>query len=224
MKKILAVAALAALPCLALVALVAPRAPDVDDVVFEGGRVVDGTGAPWFVGDVAVRNGWIVAVGPLGKRAAKRRIDARGLVVAPGFIDLLGQSEYNVLVDGRAASKVTQGITTEVTGEGVSIAPLNQRLIDEERDTYTKYGVWPDWRTLDGYFKTLEKRGTAINLATFIGSGGLRSYVVGDQNRGATSTEIASMQALLEQGMREGALGISSSLQYIPNKIGRAHV
>src|SRR5213080_2529903 len=163
MKKILAVAVLAALPCLALVALVAPRAPDVDDVVFEGGRVVDGTGAPWFVGDVAVRNGRIVAVGPLGKRAAKRRIDARGLVVAPGFIDLLGQSEYNVLVDGRAASKVTQGITTEVTGEGVSIAPLNQRLIDEERDTYTKYGVWPDWRTLDGYFKTLEKRGTAIN-------------------------------------------------------------
>ncbi|PYQ68031.1 MAG: dihydroorotase [Acidobacteria bacterium] len=214
MKKILAVAALAALPSLALVA---PRAPDVDDVVFEGGRVVDGTGAPWFVGDVAVRNGRIVAVGPLGKRAAKRRIDARGLVVAPGFIDLLGQSEYNVLVDGRAASKVTQGITTEVTGEGVSIAPLNQRLIDEERDTYTKYGVWPDWRTLDGYFKTLEKRGTAINLATFIGSGGLRSYVVGEQNRGATSTEIASMQALLEQAMREGALGISSSLQYIPN-------
>jgi len=214
MKKILAVAALAALPSLALVA---PRAPDVDDVVFEGGRVVDGTGAPWFVGDVAVRNGRIVTVGPLGKRAAKRRIDARGLVVAPGFIDLLGQSEYNVLVDGRAASKVTQGITTEVTGEGVSIAPLNQRLIDEERDTYTKYGVWPDWRTLDGYFKTLEKRGTAINLATFIGSGGLRSYVVGEQNRGATSTEIASMQALLEQAMREGALGISSSLQYIPN-------
>src|SRR5438874_1927622 len=111
MKKILAVAALAALPSLALVA---PRAPDVDDVVFEGGRVVDGTGAPWFVGDVAVRNGRIVAVGPLGKRAAKRRIDARGLVVAPGFIDLLGQSEYNVLVDGRAASKVTQGISSSL--------------------------------------------------------------------------------------------------------------
>ena len=100
MKKIFAVAALAALPALALVA---PRAPDVDDLVFEGGRVVDGTGAPWFIGDVAVRGGRIVAVGPLGKRAAKRRIDARGLVVAPGFIDLLGQSEYNVLVDGRAA-------------------------------------------------------------------------------------------------------------------------
>src|SRR5437660_11874033 len=133
------------------------------------------------------------------------------------FIDLLGQSESSVHVDGRGVSNVAQGITTEETCEGVSLAPLHQRLIDEERDTYTKYGVWPDWRTLDGYFKTLEKRGTAINLATFIGSGGLRSYVIGSQNRGATSTEIASMQALLEQAMREGALGISSSPQYIPN-------
>jgi N-acyl-D-amino-acid deacylase len=214
MKKLLALGALLALPSLMLVR---PRAAAVDDLVFEGGRVVDGTGAPWFVADVAVRDGRIVAIGPLGKRPAKRRIDARGLVVAPGFIDLLGQSEYNVLVDGRAASKVTQGITTEVTGEGVSIAPLNQGLIDEERDTYTKYGVWPDWRTLDGYFKTLERRGTAINLGTFIGSGGLRSYVIGKEKRAATSTEIASMQSLLEQAMREGALGVSSSLQYIPN-------
>jgi len=214
MKKLLALAALMALPS---VALVAPRAAAIDDLVLEGGRVVDGTGAPWFAADVAVRDGKIVAIGRLAKRPAKRRIDARGLVVAPGFIDLLGQSEYNVLVDGRAASKVTQGITTEVTGEGVSIAPLNQRLIDEERDTYEKYGVRPDWRTLDGYFKTLERRGTAINLGTFIGSGGLRSYVVGNEKRAATSTEIAAMQSLLEQGMREGALGVSSSLQYVPN-------
>ena len=214
MKKLLALGALLALPS---VALVAPRAATIDDLVFEGGRVVDGTGAPWFVADVAVRDGKIVAIGRLGRRPAKRRIDARGLVVAPGFIDLLGQSEYNVLVDGRAASKVTQGITTEVTGEGVSIAPLNQGLIDEERDTYEKYGVRPDWRTLDGYFKTLERRGTAINLGTFIGSGGLRSYVIGKDKRAATSTEIASMQALLEQAMRDGALGVSSSLQYIPN-------
>jgi dihydroorotase/N-acyl-D-amino-acid deacylase len=195
----------------------APKKDSMDDLVFEGARVVDGTGAPWFVADVSVRDGKIAAIGRLADRRAKRRIDARGLVVAPGFIDLLGQSEYNVLVDSRAASKITQGITTEVTGEGVSIAPLNQRLIDEDRDTYEKFGVSPDWKTLDGYFSTLARRGTAINVATFVGSGGLRSYVIGRENRPATSGEIASMKALLDQAMREGALGISSSLQYIPN-------
>ena len=205
-------------PALALATLaLSPPTTPMDDLVFEGARVVDGTGAPWFVGDVAVRAGKISAVGKLDKRPARRRIDARGLVVAPGFIDLLGQSEYNVLVDSRAASKITQGITTEVTGEGVSIAPLNQALIDGDSDTYKKYGVWPDWRTLDGYFRALEKRGTAINVATFIGSGGLRSYVMGNENRPATAQELNGMKALLEQAMREGALGISSSLQYIPN-------
>lgn len=217
MKKLLPLS-LTAVPLLALVAFSpSPASTPMDDLVFEGARVVDGTGAPWFVGDVAVREGKIAAVGKLDKRPAKRRIDARGLVVAPGFIDLLGQSEYNVLVDKRAASKVTQGITTEVTGEGVSIAPLNQALIDGDRDTYKKYGVWPDWRTLDGYFRALEKRGTAINVATFVGSGGLRSYVVGNENRPANAQELNAMKALLEQAMREGALGVSSSLQYIPN-------
>jgi N-acyl-D-amino-acid deacylase len=207
------IAAALSLLCIAA----APTRAPMDDLVFEGARVVDGTGAPWFVGDVAVRDGRIAAIGRLEGRPARRRIDTRGLVVAPGFIDLLGQSEYNVLVDPRAASKITQGITTEVTGEGVSIAPINQKLIDDSKDVYAKYGVWPDWRTLDGYFRTLERRGTAVNLGTFIGSGGLRTYVVGRENRPATSEEIASMSALLEQGMREGALGISSSLQYIPN-------
>jgi dihydroorotase/N-acyl-D-amino-acid deacylase len=201
---------------LALAAATSPTAT-MDDLVFEGARVVDGTGAPWFVADVSVRDGKIAAIGRLADRPTKRRIDARGLVVAPGFIDLLGQSEYNVLVDSRAASKITQGITTEVTGEGVSIAPLNQRLIDDDRDTYEKYGVSPDWKTLDGYFSTLARRGTAVNVATFVGSGGLRGYVIGRENRPATSGEIASMKALLDTAMREGALGISSSLQYIPN-------
>jgi N-acyl-D-amino-acid deacylase len=215
MKKLLPLSLAAALALVTL-ALSPPTTP-MDDLVFEGAHVVDGTGAPWFVGDVAVRAGKISAVGKLDKRPARRRIDARGLVVAPGFIDLLGQSEYNVLVDKRAASKITQGITTEVTGEGVSIAPLNQALIDGDSDTYKKYGVWPDWRTLDGYFRALEKRGTAINVATFVGSGGLRAYVMGNENRPATAQELNGMKALLEQAMREGALGISSSLQYIPN-------
>src|SRR3954470_2075383 len=103
------------------------------DFILEGGRVADGTGAPLFAADVAVRDGKIAAIGKLAGRAAKRRLDARGLVVAPGFIDLLGQSEYNVLVDARAASKITQGITTEVTGEGDSIAPLDPKALEEGR-------------------------------------------------------------------------------------------
>ena len=214
MKKFFALGALSVLPSLALIG---PAGAPMDDFVLEGGRVVDGTGAPWFVADVAVRGGRVSAIGKLAGRPARRRIDARSLVVAPGFIDLLGQSEYNVLVDGRAASKITQGITTEVTGEGVSIAPLNQRLIDEDRDTYRKYGLTPDWKTLEGYFQALERRGTAINLATFVGSGGLRSYVVGAEKRPVTSRELDAMKSLVDQAMREGALGVSSSLQYIPN-------
>ena len=188
-----------------------------DDILFSNGRIVDGTGAPWFVGDVAVRGGRIVAVGKLDQARAKRVIDASGLVVAPGFIDLLGQSEYFVLVDPRAASKITQGITTEVTGEGESIAPLDDRLIAENADTYKKYGVFPTWRTLDGYFRELERHGTAINLGTFVGSGSVRAMVIGRDNRTATAAELARMEAIVDQAMREGALGVSSSLQYIPN-------
>jgi N-acyl-D-amino-acid deacylase len=203
----------------ALVASAAP--PAVTDVPFDllvtTGRVVDGTGAPWFVADVGVRGGKIAAIGRLGDAAAKRKIDAKGLVVAPGFIDLLGQSEFNVLVDPRAASKVTQGITTEVTGEGDSIAPLDDAVLAENADFYARYGVRPDWTTLDGYFRTLEKRGTGINLGTFVGSGTARALVVGRENRPATPDELERMEAIVEKAMREGALGVSSSLQYIPN-------
>ena len=188
-----------------------------DDFVMENGRVADGTGAPLFDADVAVSGGRIVAIGKLSGRPAKRRIDARGLVVAPGFIDLLGQSEYNVLVDKRAASKITQGITTEVTGEGDSIAPFDQKALDEGQDTWKKYGVYPDWKTLDGYFASLERRGTAINMATFVGSGSVRAMVVGREKREATPAEMAKMEGIVDQAMREGALGVSSSLQYIPN-------
>lgn len=187
------------------------------DLVLTGGRVVDGTGAPWFSADVAVRDGKIAAVGKLKGAASRRTLDATGLVVAPGFIDLLGQSEYNVLVDPRAASKITQGITTEVTGEGDSIAPLDDKLIAENQDTYRRYGVFPDWRSLDQYFATLSRRGAGINLATFVGSGSVRALVVGRENRKATPEELARMEQVVDQAMKEGALGVSSSLQYIPN-------
>ena len=212
MKKLIA-----ALPLAVCLLALSPPAEAPFDLLLTGGRVVDGSGAPWFAADVGVRDGRIAEVGVLTGRPAKRTIDTRGLVIAPGFIDLLGQSEYNVLVDKRAASKITQGITTEVTGEGDSIAPTDAKMIAEGKDAYAKYGVTPDWTTLAGYFQTLERRGTAINLGTFVGSGSIRAMVVGRENRPATAEELARMEALVDRAMREGALGVSSSLQYIPN-------
>jgi N-acyl-D-amino-acid deacylase len=206
-----------ALAAVVLLALAPGDATPAYDLLLTGGRVVDGTGAPWFSADVAVRDGKIVAVGKLAGAPARRTLEATGLVVAPGFIDLLGQSEYNVLVDPRAASKITQGITTEVTGEGDSIAPIDDKLIAENQDTFKRYGVFPDWRSLDQYFATFSRRGAGINLATFVGSGSVRALVVGRENRKATPEELARMEQVVDQAMKEGALGVSSSLQYIPN-------
>ncbi len=191
-----------------------------DDLVFDGGLIVDGTGSPGFHGDLAVRGGRISAVGALSetrKSNAKRRVDARDLVVVPGFIDLLGQSEYNVLVDSRAASKITQGITTEVTGEGQSIAPTNARLIGLGEEVWKHYGVRPDWTTLSGYFSAFRRKGAAINLGTFVGLGTARAIVIGEDDRRATPEELSKMEALVDQAMREGALGVSTSLQYVPD-------
>src|SRR3954466_7604004 len=126
------------------------------DVVIANGRIVDGTGAPWFRGDVGIVGDRITAIGALGDAPAATRIDASNLVVAPGFIDLLGQSEFNVLVDGRAASKIMQGVTTEVTGEGTSIAPINERMVKDGLANATYFGITQDWRSLADYFRRLE--------------------------------------------------------------------
>ena len=211
MKKLLL-----ALPLAAGVLALTPS-DEPYDLLITGGRVVDGTGAPWFVADVGIRGGKIAAVGPLAGRPAKKTLDARGMYVSPGFIDLLGQSEYNVLVDKRAASKITQGITTEVTGEGSSIAPLNDAMLAEGKDVYQRYGFTPDFRTLGGYFQTFERRGSAINLGTFVGAGTVRDFVIGKADRRATPEELAKMQEVVDQAMRDGALGVSSSLQYVPD-------
>ena len=195
-------------------------APSGDDLVFTGGRVVDGTGAVAFRADVAVRGGLIAAVGELAPdriARARRRIDATGLVVSPGFIDLLGQSEYNALVDRRAASKITQGITTEVTGEGESIAPLDETLLKSNEDTYRHYGLRPDWSSLLTYFMRFRRTPPTINLGTFVGLGGLRRMVVGMEDRRAGPTEVERMKALVAQAMEDGALGLSTSLQYVPD-------
>jgi N-acyl-D-amino-acid deacylase len=201
--------ALAAVPTLAV------DAPTCD-LLFAGGRVVDGTGAPWFRADVCVVGDRIASVGWMPQATARRRVDASRLVVAPGFIDMMGQSEYDLLVDSRAASKITQGITTEITGEGSSIAPLNARMLEAGRASYEYYGYTPAFTTLAGYFEELERRGTAVNLGTFVGAGGVRDLVIGQENRAPTAAELEAMKAAVAQAMEEGALGLSSALIYVP--------
>ncbi len=188
------------------------------DLVIANARIVDGTGAPWFRGDVGIAGDRITAVGNLQSARATSRIDAQNLVLAPGFIDLLGQSEFNVLVDPRAASKITQGVTTEITGEGGSIAPVNDRMIADAKAAYEHFGVTHDWHTLDEYFRRLERTPAAINLGTFVGSGGIRDDVIGKEDRPATAAELDQMRQLVAQAMEDGALGLSSSLQYVPNR------
>jgi dihydroorotase/N-acyl-D-amino-acid deacylase len=186
------------------------------DVLIRGGRVVDGTGAPWFR---ALAGDRIAAIGRLSDADAAVVVDATNLVVAPGFIDLLGQSEFNVLVDARAASKILQGVTTEVTGEGSSIAPLNDRMMRDAAPSATHFGVAQDWRTLADYFRRLEQRShPAINMATFVGAGGVRNYVIGKDDRPATASELDEMKRLVAQAMEQGAVGLSTSLQYVPDR------
>jgi dihydroorotase/N-acyl-D-amino-acid deacylase len=206
-----------ALAALAVAAMVGcGRGPEPYDVVLQGGWIVDGAGNPRYLGDVAVRGDRIAAVGRLGEVTARRTIDATGLVIAPGFIDLLGWSDINLLADGRAVSKVTQGITTEVTGEGSSVAPQTPATIAADSAENAAIGVTVDWTDLDGYFRRLQSAGTAINIATFVGATQVRVAVIGNENRAPSPDELNRMTALVETAMTQGALGLSTSLVYAP--------
>jgi N-acyl-D-amino-acid deacylase len=186
------------------------------DVVIRNGHIVDGTGSPWYAGDVAIKNGRIAALGDLAGAKARKTIDARGMVVAPGFIDMLGQSELSILVNPHLPSKIYQGITTEVTGEGGSIAPLTPAIIQADHVTYQHYGITPDWRTFREYFARLRKQGMGINLASYVGATQVRRAVIGEDNRAPTPAELERMKALVREAMQDGAVGLSTSLQYAP--------
>ena len=186
------------------------------DVILKGGWIVDGSGNPRNAGDVAVSGDRIAAVGYLGGAQARDTIDVTGLVVAPGFIDMLGQSEGFVLVDNRVLGKISQGITTEVTGEGGSIAPLTDLLVADDSVWMKKYGVQEDWRDLNGYFAHLARTGSTVNIATFVGATQVRLAVVGKQDRSATPEELARMVALVDTAMQQGAVGVSTALEYAP--------
>ena len=186
------------------------------DVVIRDGHIIDGTGSPWYSGDVAVRDGRIAAIGNLSGAPAKRRIDARGRVVAPGFIDMLGQSELTILVNPHLPSKIFQGITTEITGEGDSVAPQSDALLRADRLIYEHYHINPDWKTFREYFARLERQGMGINLATYVGATQVRRMVIGEENRPPTPEDLEKMKALVRQAMEEGAVGVSTSLEYAP--------
>jgi len=186
------------------------------DIVIRNGHIIDGTGSPWYSGDIGIRQGKIVAIGNLANAPTKRMIDAGGRVVAPGFIDMLGQSEMTILVDPRLPSKIYQGITTEITGEGGSVAPLNSRIIEADKQGYEHYGITPDWRDFEGYFARLEKQGMGINLGTYVGATQVRRFVIGEDNRAPTPDELEKMKSLVGQAMAQGAMGLSTALQYAP--------
>src|SRR5262249_3230488 len=186
------------------------------DLIIANGRIVDGTGNPWFYGDVGVRGDRLARIGDLRNAGARRRIDAAGLVVAPGVIDLLGQSELPLWIDPRAESKLFQGITTEVTGEGGSAAPLNEYIVKQMEPFLKHFKLTADWRSLGEYFNRLERARPAINLATYVGATQVRQCILHDDNRPPTASELEQMKDLVARAMQDGAVGISSSLIYAP--------
>ena len=202
---------------LLLLSLSLPLLAQDYDVLIRNGRVIDGSGNPWFWADVGIQGDRIVLVGPApATTTAKHTVDATGLIVAPGFIDMLEQSEYNLLVDKQAVSKLTQGITTGITGEGNSISPQNAETLKDQKDWLEHYHQTVDWTDLNGYFQRLEKQGSGINLATYVGAAQVREYVIGHDDRPATTDELQKMQQLVEKEMKQGALGVSTALIYAP--------
>ncbi|HUB32093.1 MAG TPA: D-aminoacylase [Bryobacteraceae bacterium] len=186
------------------------------DLLIRNGHIVDGTGSPWYAADLAIRAGRVAAIGHLASAPARRTIDAGGMVVAPGFIDMLGQSELSILVNPHLPSKIYQGITTEITGEGSSAAPLNDAIVRADQVTYQHYGIQPSWRTFREYFALLARQGMGINLASYVGATQVRRMVIGDADRDPTPAELDRMRALVREAMRDGAIGLSTSLQYAP--------
>jgi N-acyl-D-amino-acid deacylase len=191
------------------------------DLIIKNGQVIDGSGRPGYTADLAIKSDRIVRIGSLKSATAARVIDAAGMVVAPGFIDMLGQSETYLLIDPRAMSKVMQGVTTEVTGEGESIAPINERLIKEQDEFNRRFNLTIDWRTLAEYFLRFERQGAGVNVATFVGATQVREYVIGFDNRPPTPAEMEQMKELVASAMKDGALGVSTSLQYVPARFAQ---
>jgi N-acyl-D-amino-acid deacylase len=185
----------------------AAAAPDAFDLIIRNGRVVDGTGAPWYRADVGIRGDEIVVIGDLSTAFAVDSIDAAGHIVAPGFIDLLGHSENSARVDGRLEGKIRQGVTTELTGEGTIAAPLSAEMARERN---------VPWQTMGEFMNHLEQNGIALNFAFLVTTSNPRMMTIGPINRQPTPEEMARMEQIVDQAMREGAWGLSTALIYVP--------
>jgi N-acyl-D-amino-acid deacylase len=191
------------------------------DVMIRNGKILDGSGGPWAWGDIAIRGDRIAAIGKLDGGHARKEIDARGLIVSPGFIDMLGQSELALLIDNRSLSKLSQGITSEITGEGGSISPQNEKTLAELKPLFEHFKLSADWTTLDEYFRRLQKQGTPLNIGTYVGAAQIREAVLGEVDRAPSDNELNQMRSLVEQAMKDGALGVSTALIYPPGHYAR---
>lgn len=191
------------------------------DVLIRNGHIFDGTGNPWYAADIGITGDRIVAIGDLHEAHGKKEIDAKGLAVSPGFIDMLGQSEVALLIDNRSLSKLSQGITSEITGEGGSIAPQNDKTIAQANAPLAQYKLSIDWTTLDGYFQRLVKQGTPLNIGTYVGAAQVREVVIGNDDRVPTPAELETMKGLVAQAMKDGAFGLSTALIYPPGHFAK---
>ena len=187
------------------------------DLIIKNGQILDGSGNPSFRGDLAIRSDTIAAVGDLSEATALEVIDAEGMAVAPGFINMLSWANVSLLHDGRSLSDISQGVTLEVMGEGTSMGPLTSKMKLEMVDDQGDITFNIPWTTLGEYLEHLEEKGVSTNVASFVGNGTLRRHVIGLENRVATTEELEQMKDLVRQAMAEGAVGVSSSLLYAPS-------
>ena len=207
---------MAVMALLLMTGLADAQSPPSDevDLLITNGHVIDGTGGPWMQENVAIRGDEIVYVGRAPVKA-KKTLDAGGQVVSPGFIDMHSHSEFGLALDGRALSKVTQGITTELMGEHLSAGPVLGKAVDDPMMVAPP--VKRTWTTLGGFFSYLQKKGIGINVASYVGAGQVRASAMGYENRQPTPQEWEKIRQLIRQGMEEGAMGLSMGLYYLPN-------
>ena len=186
------------------------------EILIKNGSIIDGTGKPAYRGDIGIRNRTISEISPEINASADQIIQAESLVVAPGFIDMLSWACGPVLYDGEVQSVVRQGITTAVFGEGWSMGPVNDRVREAMHNFWPEYGITYDWKTLADYLQLVEKQGTSVNIASFVGATTIRLYVIGQEDRKATPEEMEEMRRLVDREMAAGAFGVASSLVYTP--------
>lgn len=186
------------------------------DTIIRNGLVYDGNGGAAFKADIGIKNDTIAFIGDLSKASAKNEVDAKGMAVTPGFINMLSWSPVSLIEDGRSQGEIRQGVTLEVFGEGESMGPLNAKMKKDMQDDQPLFKFNVDWNTLGEYMQSMEKRGISCNIASFVGATTIRTNVIGEDNRDPSPAELDHMKTLVKQAMEEGALGVGTSLIYPP--------